>query len=344
MSKLRESGFELLRLICIFGIITMHTFGSFYNSATGINLVYGVLINSVFNMGVSLFMLISGYFCVTPSWNKIVRLELTTIFYSVVNLLVLSYFQGGLSKKALVRACFPVSDSTYWYITCYMLILLFSPFINRIPEKLKKRDFEKLLGLMLLVFSILPSIVQLHILGDNGKGVLNMLLMYFIGRYIRLYGKASYSKRKMFGMGSLCVLAGFVLNYGLSMIVNKGQGLYAPFARDCSVTIVVGSVFFFLFFREVKLQSKAINFLAKYVIGIYLFEGTARTILRECIDITVYGNTCYLFAVLLVYALVTMAACILVEMVREATLGRLEGIVTRAVKKVAEPVIEWFEK
>ena len=330
----RESSFELLRLLCIFGIVTMHTFGSFYASATGINLVYGVLLNSMFNMGVSLFMLISGYFGIRTSAKKIVHLELAAIFYSVLHLLYVSYLQGALSKKALVRACFPVSDGTYWYITCYMILLFFAPFINQIPEKLKRKDFEKLLVLMLLVFCILPSVIQLHVMGDNGKGVVNMLLMYLIGRYLKLYGKENYGKAKMLLYGGVCVLAGFVLNYGLSLLINKGQGIYAPFARDCSVTIVFGSIFFFLLFREIKLQSKVINFLAKYVIGIYMFEGTFRGILRELIDITVYGDKWYLFVVIAIYVLVTMVACIIVDILREQTIGRLDKPIAGVLDKL----------
>ena len=330
----RESSFELLRLLCIFGIVTMHTFGSFYASATGINLVYGVLLNSIFNMGVSLFMLISGYFGIRTSAKKIVHLELAAIFYSMLHLLYVSYLQGALSKKALIRACFPVSDGTYWYITCYMILLLFAPFINQIPEKLKKKDFEKLLVLMLLVFCVLPSVIQLHVMGDNGKGVVNMLLMYLIGRYLKLYGKENYGKAKMLLYGGVCVLAGFVLNYGLSLLINKGQGIYAPFARDCSVTIVFGSIFFFLLFREIKLQSKVINFLAKYVIGIYMFEGTFRGILRELIDITVYGDKWYLFVVITIYVLVTMVACIIVDILREQTIGRLDKPIAGVLDKL----------
>lgn len=332
--KVRESNFELLRLICIFGIITMHTFGSFYSSATGGNLVYGVLINTVFNMGVSLFMLISGYYGVRTSWNKIVYLEIATIFYAVLNVLVNSVIWEGLSKKALLRACFPVSDGVYWYITTYMLILVFARYINMIPEKLPKKDFQKLLFIMLVIFSILPSVIQLHVMGDNGKGIMNMLLMYLIGRYIKLYGKESYPRGKLLGAGSLVILIGFALNYGLSLLFQGGTGIYAPFARDCSITIVLSSIFIFLFFRECKFQSRVINGLAKYVIGIYLFEGTVRAVFREWFDITVYGDAWYLFGVIAVYTLLSMLICMIVEILRSATIGRCSSWIAEILQKI----------
>lgn len=72
-------------------------------------------------------------------------------------------------------------------ITVYMLMMIFADYINILPEKLDKKRFQRLILTMLLVFSILPSILQIHVMNDSGKGVLNMLLIYLIGRYIRKY-------------------------------------------------------------------------------------------------------------------------------------------------------------
>ena len=62
MSKDRSSNFELLRLLCIFGILMMHTFGGIDTSVSFFNTEIHVLVNSVFNMGVTCFILLSGYF------------------------------------------------------------------------------------------------------------------------------------------------------------------------------------------------------------------------------------------------------------------------------------------
>lgn len=88
MEGQRDSGVEFLRIICMFGIIFMHTFGIFYNKASGICLMAGIAINSLFNMGVSIFMLISGYIGIWFSLKKLVRLESTILFYSVFGMLL----------------------------------------------------------------------------------------------------------------------------------------------------------------------------------------------------------------------------------------------------------------
>ena len=59
MSKDRSSNFELLRLLCIFGILMMHTFGGIDTSVSFFNTEIHVLVNSVFNMGVTCFIPVS---------------------------------------------------------------------------------------------------------------------------------------------------------------------------------------------------------------------------------------------------------------------------------------------
>ena len=314
-ANVRLSNFELLRLLCIFGIVCMHAFGSFRGTATGINLVYGVLINSIFNTGVSIFVLISGYFGISFSTNKYLKLELEVLLYSIVSVVSISAMQNSWNIKQIVKACMPVASGQYWYITSYMLLLIFSEYINRVPEKLEKRDFEKLLFLMLLVFSIIPTIVQVHVMNDGGKGVANMLLMYFIGRYIRLYKDEEQKISRFLLLGVGMIVTGFILDFSLTMF-RGGKGLYTPFARDCSCIIVLASVAIFMCFKQIRFYSKTVNKLAKHVVAVYLFEGAMRTAIGQFFDITLYEKEWYLFIVITVYALAVMIGCMAVDMIR----------------------------
>lgn len=117
----RESNIELLRILCIFGIITMHIFGQFYSMASGINLFYGVVINSIFNMGVSIFMLISGYYGLKSSLKKLVELELCVIFYSILGVFIQWIILKNVSIVELCKSFLPISTNKYWYMTCYFI-------------------------------------------------------------------------------------------------------------------------------------------------------------------------------------------------------------------------------
>lgn len=181
--------------------------------------------------------------------------------------------QSNLNLKQIIQSVVPVMSGKYWYITTYMLLMIFSQYINQTAEKLNKIAFEKLLLLMFIVFSLIPTIIRFHVMNDGGKGLMNMLLMYWIGRYIRLYGAEQTNNKKIAGIGVGVITLGFVLNMGLSM---RGKGVNAPFARDCSSIIVVGSVAVFLFFRNYTFTIKTINRIAKHVLAVYLLEASMR--------------------------------------------------------------------
>ena len=53
MKKERSSSFELLRLLCIFGILVMHTFAGIDTTVSTQNLLLQIFCNSLFNTGVT---------------------------------------------------------------------------------------------------------------------------------------------------------------------------------------------------------------------------------------------------------------------------------------------------
>ena len=322
----------------------MHSFGEFYSTATGFNLVYGVLINSLFNTGVSLFMLISGYFGVNGSVKKYLKLYLEVLFYSVLSSVIISMITGDWSIKVLIKTFFPVSSNKYWFITSYMLILIFSNYLNKIPEKLEKDEFKKLIFLMFLVFSVVPTVVQCHVMGDDGKGFANMLLMYFIGRYIRLYwNEEPRNPKKTIAIGFGVILLGFCLNLFLTLL-RGGKGLYAPFARDYSCIIIIASVAIFIAFKSIKIRSIVINQIANHVVAVYLFEGAMRIFLGQFFDLTMYADKWYLFGAISVYVLVVMAGCMMLDAIRSMLAKPIEEMMCLVGEKSFYYIVAGYEK
>lgn len=342
----RESNFELLRILCIFGIVSMHTFGQFYNECVGINLIYGLLINSFFNTGVTLFILISGYFGIRGTVKKAIGLEITVICYSVLATLIHGILIDTWSIQNIVKSFLPLYTNKYWFMTSYMLLLIFSNYINKAIDNLEKVDFQKILILMLIMFSIVPSIIQMDILGDSGKGPLNMLLAYMIGRYLKLYGK-TYKSRILFSIGLVVLLLEFVLNYGLSML-KGGVGVYAPFARDSSIFIVGLSVIIFMLFSNLKFKSLFINNLAKHVVAVYLLEGSVREMFNKFINLSQYANQWYLFIIISLYVICVMICSIFVDIIKNLLLHKVEDNIsikaTKAVQIMFNKSIIWLTK
>lgn len=339
----RNSGFELLRILCIFGIIYMHSFGDMLGDVEGIGLVTAVFENALFNTGVSCFVLISGYFSVKFDAGRLMKLDMTVFFYSILGTAVALLYGDSLSISDWIQTFFPVIGKRYWFISCYFCMVILSPFLNRIPENLEKSEFQRLLVTCLFIFSIVPSVFFMvdNIMSDAGKGLANMILLYLTGRYIRFYVNEHYGRKKLLRT----VLVGVFLTFALNMSLSVIRGTYTGnFARDCSVTVILSAVFIFLFFRELSFRSFVVNSIAGHVIAAYVFESVVRRILNYYIDLSIYMDEWYLFAAVTVYAFLVLCICITVDIVRMYTLGRIDGLLIRLMEKNIKIVLDKFRR
>lgn len=331
MAKERSSNFELLRLLCIFGILMMHTFGGIDTSVSFLNTEIHVLVNSVFNMGVTCFILISGYFGIRFDFKKLVRLDLMVIFFTLCGTLAV----GDFGIKDLIKSCIPVISRYYWFISCYFFLCFLAPFLNRIPEKLSRETFRKLLIVLLFLFSVVPTFGFYDIMQDGGKGLVHMVVIYLLGRYLALYHNRSHDCRRLALGLVLCI--GFVFAADSALTFLRGK-LYTTFCRDCSIFIIAGSVLLLLLFRELSFQSRAVNRAAGSVLAIYVLDGTIQTFLLRHFDFAPYAGSWYLVFLAVGYVLLIMAIAILLNEVRKATVGRLEPWVAQKIDDLVSAV------
>lgn len=327
MSKDRSSNFELLRLLCIFGILMMHTFGGIDTSVSFFNTEIHVLVNSIFNMGVTCFILLSGYFGIRFDFKKLIRLDLMIIFFTIFGTIAV----GKLGIKALIKSCIPVISRYYWFISCYFFLCFLTPFLNQIPEKLSKENFEKLLAVLLFLFSVIPTFGFFEIMQDGGKGLVHMVMIYLLGRYLALYHNRSHNTGRLF-LG-LFLSIGFIFLSDSSLTFVRGK-LYTTFCRDCSIFIIFGSVMVLLLFRELNFHSRFINRAAGNVLAVYVLDGTVQTFLLKWIDFKPYAGSWFLVFLAIGYALAIMIIACLLNEVRKATIGRLEPWLVNVVNAV----------
>lgn len=301
---------------------TQEKFGTVHDTVTGSNLIFGVLESSIFNMGVSIFMFISGYFGMSGDSRKVIKMECVILFYSLASECI-SQLISGISFKNIIVACLPVFGNRYWFISAYILILVFSNYINLLFEKTDKKWLARLLLLMVWVFNIVPTIIQKDITGNKGKGPLNLLVVYMLGRYVKKYIDGKY-KIPYLKVALCSLIIEFFLNICLTFILG-GVGVKASFARDYSIFILIAAICVFMLFKEMTFYSKTINSIASHVISIYLFESAVREFIKYYIfDLVYLENTFYLPLVVVIEAVLISAICIIIDFLRSLIFSRIE--------------------
>ena len=311
MATTRNSSIELLRLLAIFGIVVMHINGPLLGSAFGLNSIWIQLENSIFNCGVSVFVLISGYFGIRRTSFKILLLELSALLYSLAGSLLVLFVSGG-GIPQLIKALLPFSTNEFWFFTSYLLILLFSPYLNEFIDTASQRQFKKVLTALCLVFVLLPSVLYFHPL-SSGKNILNLTFVYLLGGYLRRFNiedRISNTHLYAILLGSFNSI--FTLDSVLSGLTGR---IHIPFARDCSIFVLLEAVSLFLIFKKRHFCSGFINKVAGHVFAVYLFEGVFRTYLMPAlVNVELYYSLTIWPLISILIALLTAAACILIDL------------------------------
>lgn len=277
-TKRRESGIELLRIILMVGVIILHfnnanIGGGFKDVNNNVNYVILLILENIFVCAVDVFVIITGYFLCDNNKRsiiKIIELILQVILFKI-GIYVISSIKdiSNISIKGVLASCIPNNYFVILYITLYLI----SPYLNIILKKLNKIDYQKMLIILIIIFCCWntlangieniskKSIAGLTTIGMNGNQagytIVNFILLYIIGAYIRLYN-VEISKKKLFILVLILVIL-FVWSY----IENKYNFNSVIAWNYDNVLVILQAAIIFLIFKKLKKNIKVINELAK---------------------------------------------------------------------------------
>lgn len=254
-------------------------------------------------IGVCYFFVLSGFFLTKRKfrWQRIARTIIQTFLYSVF-LLLLSFalhtikpgFMGETLQwtrmeiaQRIYKGLMPVFNNQYWFITAYIIMLLFSPFVNLLFEYCNRCQIISLM-VLLASFSLLPfiSFCGLKYNGLFWSPATYAVLCYMVGGYL-----AFYQKQKPLGGGHALLLV--AASGGISFTVLflfifiaqqqfKISRFFAWTPRSIFGTIPLVPISFVAVLLASMLNSKIkqhdkrytiiINGLASTVFGIYLIH------------------------------------------------------------------------
>lgn len=337
----RMSGIELLRILGIFMVVFIHATGLIQEiPVNSVGAVATRIINCMGNLGVPAFILISGFFGVKRNWKKMMTLEMKVILYSVCTTVLLRLvwpmdYPRSVILPLLEQSVMPVVTRKHWYYSCYMCLLLFAPYINLVIEKITEKEYQLLLGAGLVIFCLVPTFLRYDIMQDGGKGLVNMVLLYLLGRYIRLY-----QNRKIGAAAGSCVLIALLLVlFGLTYVPVRTNVFALDVLEDNSLTTIAICVAALYLFKDMKLQSAVVNRAAEHVFGIYILNVPVMRVLNHFVfrldQSRISGNLMPVWVSLLV--LTTVLVCLILDVLHDKLLSGME-------EKICDRVIKYVEK
>lgn len=227
-------------------------------------------------MGNCAFVLITGYFMINKKQNikRLIKLWFEVWIYSLV-LGSISFMLGTeqFSLWSLLKMIFPVIFNEYWFMSSYVILFLVSPYINKMILTLTKKEFQTLIVILVVVFSVIPTLTGTKWMTDANY-IMSFLTMYVIGGYIRLYGINLFKKKYLY---CFCAI-GLTLLMFISILVFKKLNLpkalfYFVWGMN-KIPVILASIMWFLTFISLKKikYNKIINFASSSVFGVYLLH------------------------------------------------------------------------
>lgn len=285
----RKSNMELLRIVSILLIIAFHyVYKGGFNFGNYLSL--NKLIVKIFwmfgELGVNLFILITGYFMINGQFklNKLITLIGQVLFYYLLTVffaIKIGFYEIS-SLKELFLTFFPITLNKYWFITAYIIIYILSPYFNTLAKSMTKSTYKKFLLILLFLYSFIPTFFGVFYNTTESLLYYNrliwLIIIYFIGGYIKLYSLPIIKEKKKaiilstisFSILILSILIIEKFDYYFSIIGIKDV---AYFWTPNNIPMVLLSLGVFGIFLNLKVpNNNIINKVATTTLGIYLLH------------------------------------------------------------------------
>lgn len=340
----RKSNIEIVRIIAMLLIVMSH-----YSLYSGFNWenINGITVNKIFintffefgTLGVSLFIIISGYFYDKNKINvyKIIRLILQIFLFSIIGLIIGTVIcDSNLNMKNIIKSVMPTTFGLYWFATCYILIYLFSPFLKMVIDKFSKRDLKLLITLMILIWSIITMIPGAKTFWNE---FIWLVVIYIIGAYIKKYNVnlLKNNKNRIIAVILIIVfLSTFMIIIELlsiKLLILKDFIQY--FNNIQSPFILILTILIFNIFKNINIKNNIyINVVASSTFGIYLIHENVflrNFIWKELVQGNKYINSPLLIINAIIGVICVFVICSIISFI-------VENYVVKYVMKILERI------
>lgn len=314
--KVRESNFELLRIIAMLMIVIHHfCFHGVYEQGWNTNVTLLNHVNNLFlqilnlggKIGVNLFILITGYFFINKSVEikGFFKIFFMTVLYSLIILLA-SYIYGEhvIPKQILKNAFNPLDSENYWFVANYLVLYLFIPFYNKLLNSLNLKDY--------LIF-ILLGILLWSFLGIFYSPLAWFFLIYAVGGFVNKFELSRLNFKNSLWVALLSFLT-FIVFFVLRLFDDPIK--IKNFDMNNFMIFVI-SIAIFCIFKNAKIPyNKSINYISSSVFAVYLIHDNniVRNFLWESlIKVTDYIIEPYFIAISFLIPIIIFISCVLFD-------------------------------
>lgn len=280
--KQRLSNIEFLRLLAMLYVLIVHADFSTFGAPTMEGLAVrpvGVFVQYWFECFaiccVDVFVLISGWFGIRFSLNKLWAFLFQVVFYSLgLFLLAVAVTPHKALTLEGLKSIFLFNGSDYWFIKAYLILMVLAPMLNAFCDYASRRELRTILiayFIILMIYGWLePASVHFTM---NGCTALSFVGLYLLGRYLKMYRpKLTNYNRRIYAV--VYVVACLVMFFMCLLFLSQGvrATLDSRLLNYGSPLVILSAVALLLFFSKWTFANKVVNQAAKSCLAVYLIH------------------------------------------------------------------------
>ena len=232
-----------------------------------------MFVNSLCIIGVNCFILVSGWFSIKIKPEKLFKLIFECLFYTFL-FVTLPYLFKNDYIHALTSMLI-ISHCKYWFFVDYIFLICFAPAMNLVFRYCSYRQLGIFI-LAALVIGLYFGWIWNHNINKNGYTFYQFLMMYCVGRYLRLsFDRGYFVKFKLSQFTIAYVLLALITAAVMYIFWSRNYYLMAwKMTFYNQPLIIVSSVMFILAFSRINLRSNLINKFAQSALSIYFVSSS----------------------------------------------------------------------
>lgn len=271
-NRIRQSNFELLRILAIMGVLAGHGVAMVNNLPTRSDIqtdtfssVFYVIFSALFVGSVDVFVLISGWFGIRASIKGLLKL-LFQFFFLIWCVTAIFLLTGEVKVNQLIITKIMGLTDGYWFVMAYIGLYILSPILNVYVENANKRQQEVLL-LSFYVFQCYYSWVTSYVNYFNGYSIVLFIGLYLTSRYFKKFPIRVITNHPWRLFFILIAGVSFVLLSSLYFFGNASRMLRYdnPIVIMACMCIIIG-------IQRWKFYSKTVNWLAASCFAVYVLH------------------------------------------------------------------------
>jgi len=346
----RNSAIESLRIVAMLAIVLSHAcvHSGFEFSPLTISLNHFFVQWGVFgNLGVDIFILISGYFLSTRelSTKSLSKLWAQVWFYSIFLFCVCKFAFGvTYSLKEYLQVFFPVIFAEYWFFTAYVVLLMISPCLNILIREATQNQLRNSLLCMICMWVIIPTFTTKNLYGSE---IPQFAMLYMVGAYFKKYPCNILQKKEFrisltfvsLGLMFLSTVVLDLLGTKFSIFQNMGILFYY---RHSLLTVGAAIGMFAIAVYSKPFYNKFINAVSGCTFGVYLIhENPAiRTLLwKQFLVLPDYSSFPFLIIMIVMAVIIVFSVSVCIEFFRQKTVAKpMTIVIDNGIRKVMQVI------